>query len=110
MANNVSKRPAALADLEESGSFIGRDSLAAELRFYEAAESTFKQLAQMPGLGRERTDLTHERLRGLRSFPVRGFDNWLVFYRSTADGIEIIRVLHGARDLEDVLKHENITE
>jgi len=106
MASVVHRRPAALRDLEESGAFIGRDSLAAELRFYEGAEATFKRLAEMPGLGRERSELAHERLRGLRSFPIRDFENWLAFHRPTPHGIDVIRVLHGARDLSAVLMHE----
>ena len=34
---------------------------------------------------------------GVRSFPV---GNYLIFYRETGQGIEIIRVLHGARNLD----------
>jgi toxin ParE1/3/4 len=33
---------------------------------------------------------------GLRSFPV---GNYVVFYRIVPEGIELVRVLHGARDL-----------
>jgi len=106
MAKKINKRPIALRDLVESGAFIGRDNLATELRFYAGAEETFKQLAQTPGLGRERSDLTDERLRNLRSFSIRGFDNWLVFYRPIPDGIEVIRILHGARDLKVILMDE----
>jgi plasmid stabilization system protein ParE len=36
----------------------------------------------------------------LRSFRIRDFDNYLVFYRSVPGGIEVFHVLHGARDLE----------
>jgi toxin ParE1/3/4 len=39
---------------------------------------------------------------GLRSFPV---GNYLVFYRITPEGIEVARVLHGARDLRAVFKN-----
>ena len=35
--------------------------------------------------------------RGVRSFPV---GNYLVLYRIIPDGIEVARVLHGARDLK----------
>jgi plasmid stabilization system protein ParE len=36
----------------------------------------------------------------VRVYPLpRRFRNYLVFYRTTSDGIEILRVLHGARDL-----------
>jgi toxin ParE1/3/4 len=43
-------------------------------------------------MGRERPDLR----AGLRSFTV---GSYLIIYRPLADGIEVVRVLHGARDL-----------
>jgi toxin ParE1/3/4 len=46
----------------------------------------------MPGIGRQREDLA-PRLRG---FP---FGNYVIFYRPMENGVEIVRVLHGARDL-----------
>jgi toxin ParE1/3/4 len=35
----------------------------------------------------------------MRWFPVKGFPNYLVFYRPILRGIEVVRVLHGARDI-----------
>jgi toxin ParE1/3/4 len=35
----------------------------------------------------------------LRSLSV---GNYLIFYRPLADGIEIVRVLHGARDIDSL--------
>ena len=46
------------------------------------------------------------RLTGLRVFPVRGFPKHLIFYRPVADGIELVRVLHGARDVAAILAEE----
>ena len=34
----------------------------------------------------------------MRSFPVKRYRNYLIFYRPSRDGIEVIRILHGARD------------
>jgi toxin ParE1/3/4 len=48
-------------------------------------------------------------LTGMRSWPIRGFGNHLVFYRPTDDGIEILRVLHGARDLRRVFNGDEAT-
>ena len=42
----------------------------------------------------------HPRLVDCRFVPVRGFDAMLIFYRLTADQIQIVRLLHGARDIE----------
>jgi toxin ParE1/3/4 len=47
----------------------------------------------MPGMGRKRDDLG----KGLRSFPVK---KYLIFYRQAKDDIEIVRVLHGSRNIE----------
>lgn len=49
-------------------------------------------LAETPGVGPKRPELS----RGLQSFPV---GNYLVFYHQIEDGIEIVRVLSGHRDL-----------
>jgi toxin ParE1/3/4 len=53
----------------------------------------------MPDLGRARSFM-RPGLSGLRSFRVAGFRNYLVFYRTSPCGIDIVRVLHGARDLD----------
>jgi len=54
-----------------------------------------KTLASMPGIGRPRPEFG----AGLRSFAVASF---VIFYRPLADGIEIARVVHGARDLDRI--------
>lgn len=40
------------------------------------------------------------RAPGLRYFP---FQNYLIFYREIKDGIEIVHVFHGARDIGRLL-------
>lgn len=50
------------------------------------------------------SDFVLGRLTGIRSLPVPGFRNYLIFYRIQGDQLEIIRVLHGARDLELALE------
>ena len=52
-----------------------------------------RTLAGMPGMGRARDDLA----AGLRSFPVGGF---LIFSHALENGAEVVRVLHGARNIE----------
>lgn len=51
----------------------------------------FEQLAATPGLGRAREELQ----AGIRSFTARHHN---VYYRETADGIDIVRVLHPSMD------------
>jgi len=45
-------------------------------------------------------------LAELRRIPVKGFENYLIFYLPLPGGIDVIRVLHGARDIENLLKTE----
>jgi toxin ParE1/3/4 len=56
----------------------------------------------MPGLG-TRWESHHAQLPDLRFFPVTKFPNHLLFYRPLDDGIELVRVLHGARDIAMLL-------
>jgi toxin ParE1/3/4 len=86
-------------ELEAIWEYIAYDNNEAADRFLEASYGTFRELSRMPGMGRLR-HLPHERLRDLRSFRVKGFENYLVFYGPIPDGIEVFHVLHGARDLE----------
>jgi toxin ParE1/3/4 len=74
-------------------------------RFFAQAEATFDRLASMPGIGTS-YEHDHSALAGLRDFPISGFRKYLVFYRSTDDGIEVVRILHGARDIHIVLAAE----
>ncbi len=59
----------------------------------------------MPGIG-ERRESRNPRLHGLRIWRVEGFENHLIFYRPADDGIEIVRVLHGARDIDRIFAEE----
>jgi antitoxin ParD1/3/4/toxin ParE1/3/4 len=56
-----------------------------------------RRLAQTPGMGHLREDLADE---PLRFWPVYSY---LIIYRPETDPLEIVRVLHGARDVRAVL-------
>jgi len=94
--------PAADADVDAAAAFIARDSLDAALRFYDAVDRTYRQIRDHPQRC-PRYELDHPRLRGLRKCTVTGSRNYLVFYHIDADTVEVIRVLHGARDIPSVL-------
>lgn len=85
-------RPRADHDLFEIASYIARDDPAAADRLIDATEDKFRLLATSPKLGRPRTELA----RRLRSLP---FGSYVIFYRPINDGIEVVRILHGKRDL-----------
>jgi toxin ParE1/3/4 len=68
-------------------------------------EATLGQLEAMPGLGGP-YPLSHPGLAGPREFPVRQFPSHIVFYLPVTDGIEVVRVLHAARDVVTTLEGE----
>jgi toxin ParE1/3/4 len=77
----VRKLPAAQRDLLDHFVDLGeRAGEAIALRFLQAAEDTFADLAAMPGMGRTE-DFDNPRLTGMRRWRVHGFDNYLIFYQ-----------------------------
>ncbi|HSU24481.1 MAG TPA: type II toxin-antitoxin system RelE/ParE family toxin [Pyrinomonadaceae bacterium] len=82
-------------DINETLAYIALDNFQASVRFYDRLVERFQTLAANPKAGRERDDLGE----GLRSFP---FGNYLIFYRIWAGKVAITRVLHGARDLDEI--------
>lgn len=78
--------------------YIAQHNLYAGLRFYDAAEAAFELLAHMPGAG-PRVDPPVHAAPDLRFWPIARYRNYLVLYRPLTDGVEILRVIHGARDI-----------
>lgn len=101
----VLKTAQARVDLAACYLHIAERSLEAAGRFRTAAESSFADLARRPGLGVP-YETANPRLHGLRCGRIGRFRNYLVFYRAIDNGIEVIRVLHAARDLEAILDEE----
>jgi len=95
--------PAARADLLAQWDYYADDVGDAVLadRFVARAETSFKKLARTPGLGRPRS-FRHPRMQNLHSWKVDDFPKHIIFYRPLPNerGVEIIRVMHGARNLE----------
>jgi toxin ParE1/3/4 len=101
MADHVFQRRLAVADLVQIAFHITLESESAAARFLDAAEATFQQLLRSPHLGAT-GEFRSRHLKGIRRWRVNGFENFLIFYRPVDDGIEIIRVIHGARDIESL--------
>lgn len=79
-------------DLVDIATELGRKNPVAADELLDTIEDKCKLLAQFSEMGRRREELAP----GLRSFPV---GSYIIFYRGRADGIQVIRVLHAARDL-----------
>jgi plasmid stabilization system protein ParE len=80
--------------VEEGGSNVAR-------RFLDDVAHTFTRLHRFPNLGRP-WPTRNPAIAGLRRLPLQHFP-LSVFYRPTRTAIEIIRVLHHARDLPPLL-------
>jgi plasmid stabilization system protein ParE len=89
--------PEALDDLQLIRDFIALDSVEAAERTIDHFFETFEQLAAWPRTGHVRTDLTS---KDVRFWPV---GSYLVVYRNHPEGIQIVAVLHGSRDVPSVL-------
>ena len=83
---------AALHDLTEIWFTLALDSRTAAMRVVEAIDRRILALADFPEMGPIREDVAPD-LRML----VEG--NYLILYRVRSEAVEIVRVVHGARDL-----------
>jgi toxin ParE1/3/4 len=92
-------RPKALADLAEIWAYIGEDSPRQADIFAAALDREIRDLARRPLIGRARPELFAD----LRSLPL---GRHVIFYLPRKRGIEIVRVLHGARDLKPLFDED----
>lgn len=100
--HSVTIRPRAIDDIVACAVHIGRDSPQAADRFLDAVESACSQLPDYPRRGARYHWLERPGLE-IRWTLVPGFKNHLMFYEMREDVIDVIRVLHGARDLQNLI-------
>jgi len=86
------------ADVEAIVDFIADDSVDAAVKVVRALEDAFGLLASRPGIGHVRQDLTE---RPLKFWSVYSY---LVVYDPNGDPLTIVAVLHGARNVAEILK------
>jgi toxin ParE1/3/4 len=91
----IIKRPYVHTDLVEIWDNIADDSEARADKFIDELDAVFRKLARKPMLGRLRDELAKD----MRSFP---YGNYLIFFLPLEDGVEIVRVLYGGRDLNAI--------
>ncbi|MGA2186545.1 MAG: type II toxin-antitoxin system RelE/ParE family toxin [Bryobacteraceae bacterium] len=100
----VLKREAAKRDLIRQWVWYAENaSVEVADRFLAAADATLEMLAANPKIA-PATSVSRRELQGVRRFPVSdGFEKILLFHFPLQDGVELIRVIHGSRDLEQLL-------
>src|SRR5690348_5380012 len=87
-------------DLRSIFRYIAMDNERAAAKLLRTIDAKINSCARMPGTGKPCDDYRP----GLRSVPV---GNYLIFYEPTADGIVVVRVLHGARDIQRLFDEMN---
>lgn len=101
-------RPKADQDLDQQAYYLATEaSPETGRRFLLAAHETFALLSTQPQMG-WRVRVRHPRLASLRVFRISGFKKLLVFYVPLPSGVEIVRVIHGSRDLVAFLRREKL--
>lgn len=83
-------------DIDEILAFISLDNFDASVAFYERLVDQLGMLADNPKASRERPEISD----GVRSFP---FGSYVIFYRMWAGEVAVTRIVHGARDLDELL-------
>jgi len=101
-------RPKADQDLGEQAHYFAAEA-GPELghRFLLAAHETFSMLARQPQIGWH-ARIKNPLLASLRVFRVSGFEKMLVLYRPSPQGVEILRLVHGSRNIVALLRREGV--
>jgi toxin ParE1/3/4 len=101
-------RPRADRDLDDQAYFYATaENPELGHRFLVAAHDTFTLLATQPNMGWH-SRLKVRGLESLRVFRVKGFEKILVLYLPRLDGVEILRVVHGSRNLQALLRRQGL--
>lgn len=96
MANRVRRTAQAVADVDEIWLSIAIDNERAADRVIARIYEAEARFAEYPELGRTRAELGST----VRSWAV---EPYVIFYAVESDAVVILRILHGARDLGDLI-------
>jgi toxin ParE1/3/4 len=92
----IVRSPAVENDLTDIWLSIAKDSRRAADHFLDAIAERILQLAAFPESGPRRPDIGAD----TRALTI---GNYLILYRLAAERIDVVRVVHGARDISTLL-------
>ena len=95
----ILRRPLAGVDIAEIWEYIAEDSVTQADAWVDRLQSTLQLLVTQPLMGRTRDELSPR----LRSIP---FGRHVIFYEALPDGIDVVRILHSARDVDAVFEDD----
>ncbi len=93
----VTRRPEAKADIFDIWEYIAEDSIGEADRWMERLEETLALWATQPMMGRARDELAPR----VRSF---AFGRYTVIFEAVTGGIDVVRVVHGSRDIDSIFE------
>lgn len=102
MSGRVHRTAAAVNDVNDIVDFLAAENLDLAIRFVDSLEATFGQLVQSPELGAVHA-FSDPQLANIRIWSPSRFRNYLIFYRPIQHEILVIRVIHAARDWEELI-------
>jgi toxin ParE1/3/4 len=103
MSRQLFESPRAKLDFADIINYLVAANPAAALRFDEAYTCALQLIEKMPFAGGNLL-LPDLDVLNLRYSRPKGFENYLIFYRVKQHAIEIVRVLHGSRDIARALR------
>lgn len=106
MALNIHIRPQAKYDIESIIDWLKQENTTIVKPFLQQLQTTFDTLADFPEIGHLRR-YNNPALKNIRMFPVKNYSTYLIFYQTSPADIQIIRVLHGARDIARLFEQDD---
>jgi toxin ParE1/3/4 len=102
MLDRIDKTVQATQDITDLAAYYLREAgIAVAIRFVDNAELAFQRLVQMPKIG-ALLEFAQPAFAGIRRWHVHGFPKLLILYRERDGGIQIIRLLSAARDIDAI--------
>jgi toxin ParE1/3/4 len=92
-------RPAAATDIDEIVDYLAEENPSVAQGFIRDLQKSFDLLTSNPKIGVKR-QYRLEALSEIRMFPLKKFSSYLVFYQADDGAIDVVRLLHGHRDIE----------
>lgn len=97
MSNSYSFAKIAIQDLDDICTFIAQNNVKVASKLFDAIRQKCKLVADFPNMGKSYDWIASD----LRGFSI---DDYIIFYYPRLNGIDIIRVISGRRDLKTIFE------
>ena len=102
----VVELPSAGQDIKDIlNDLVDRENSLLALKFIDALREAYEDLSSFPEIGAIRE---FKKAETLRLWCLTTFKNYLLFYRVTETKVEIVRILHGARNVDAIFHDDDL--